>query len=76
MAKLYVDTIEPEGATTNLAIGESGQDIIVKGSLPPTPPHEQELRNNEYPELPRMSFHFDKSSFGRLNQLIDAINQV
>ena len=52
------------------------QDIIVKGSLQPTPPHEQELRNNEYPELPRLSFHFDKSSFGRLNQLIEAINQV
>ena len=52
------------------------QDIIVKGALQPTPPHEQELRNNEYPELPRLSFHFDKSSFGRLNQLIEAINQV
>jgi len=32
MAKLYVDTIEPEGATTNLAIGESGQDVIVTGN--------------------------------------------
>lgn len=32
MAKLYVDTIEPEGATTNLAIGESGQNIIVTGN--------------------------------------------
>ena len=52
------------------------QDIIVQGSLQPTRPHEQELRNNEYPELPRLSFHFDKSSFGRLNQLIDAINHV
>ena len=52
------------------------QDIIVKGSLQSTPPHKQELRNNEYPELPRLSFHFDKSSFGRLNQLIEAINQA
>ena len=32
MAKLYVDTIEPEGATTNLAIGESRQDVIVTGN--------------------------------------------
>ena len=30
--KLYVDTIEPEGATTNLTIGQSGQDIIVTGN--------------------------------------------
>ena len=51
------------------------QDIIVKGSLQPTPPHKLELRNNEFPELPRLSFYFDKSSFGRLNQLIEAINQ-
>jgi hypothetical protein len=52
------------------------QDIIVKGSLQLTPPHKQELRNNEYPELPRLSFYFDKSSFGRLNQLIEAVNQI
>jgi len=32
MAKLYVDTIEPEGATTNLAIGEAGQDVILPGN--------------------------------------------
>ena len=32
MAKLYVDTIEPEGATTNLAVGNSGQDIVVTGN--------------------------------------------
>ena len=52
------------------------QDIIVKGSLQLTPPHKQELRNNEYPELPRLSFYFDKSSFGRLNQLIESVNQI
>jgi uncharacterized protein (TIGR00730 family) len=52
------------------------QDIIVKGSLKPTPPHKQELKNKEYLELPRLSLHFDKSGFGRLNQLIEAINRV
>ncbi len=52
------------------------QDIIVKGSLQPTPPHKQELKNKEHLELPRLSFYFDKSGFGRLNQLIEAINQV
>ena len=29
---LKINTIEPEGATTNLAIGESGQDVIVTGN--------------------------------------------
>jgi uncharacterized protein (TIGR00730 family) len=51
------------------------QDIIVKGSLQSTPPHKQELHNGEYPELPRLSLYFNKSAFGRLNQLIEAINQ-
>ena len=52
------------------------QDIIVKGSLQSTPPHKQELQNKEYLELPRLSLHFDKSGFGRLNQLITAINRA
>ena len=29
---LKTNTIEPEGATTNLAIGKSGQDIVVAGN--------------------------------------------
>ena len=52
------------------------QDIVVKGSLQSTPPHKQELQNNEYPELPRLSLYFNKSAYGRLNQLIEAINQA
>jgi uncharacterized protein (TIGR00730 family) len=52
------------------------QDIITKGSLKPTPPHKQELQNKEFPDLPRLSLHFNKSGFGRLNQLIEAINKA
>ena len=52
------------------------KDIIVKGTLQATPPHKQELKNNEYSELPRLSLYFDKSTFGRLNQLIEAINRT
>ena len=52
------------------------QDIIVKGSLKATPPHPQELQNKEFLDLPRLSLHFDKYGFGRLNQLIKAINQI
>ncbi|MBT5028003.1 MAG: cytochrome D ubiquinol oxidase subunit II, partial [Nitrospina sp.] len=52
------------------------KDIITKGTLQATPPHKQELKNNEHPELPRLSLYFDKSTFGRLNQLIEAINRT
>jgi uncharacterized protein (TIGR00730 family) len=57
-------------------LGSEFQDIILKGSLQASPPHKQELKNNEYPELPRLSLYFDKCTFGRLNQLIEAINQT
>lgn len=52
------------------------QDIIVKGAIQSTQPHKQELKNKEYIELPRLSFYFDKSGYGRLNQMILAINQA
>ncbi len=52
------------------------QDIILKGSLRLSPPHKLEIKNNEYLELPRLSFHFIKSKYGRLNQLIEAINKA
>ena len=32
MGTLYVDTLEPEGATTTLAVGESGQNMVIGGN--------------------------------------------
>ena len=32
MGTLYVDTLEPEGATTSLAVGESGQNMVIGGN--------------------------------------------
>jgi uncharacterized protein (TIGR00730 family) len=52
------------------------QDIIVKGTLHSTPPHKQEIQNKEFIELPRLSLYFDKVGYGRLNQLILAINEA
>ena len=52
------------------------QDIIVKGSLHSSPPHKQEIKNKEYLELPRLSLYFDKTGYGRLNQLIASINRA
>ena len=52
------------------------QDIILKGSMRLSPPHKLEIKNNEFLELPRLSLHFIKSKYGRLNQLIEAINKA
>ncbi|MZG30794.1 MAG: LOG family protein [Nitrospinae bacterium] len=52
------------------------QDIILKGSMHLSPPHKLEIKNNEFLELPRLSLHFINSKYGRLNQLIEAINKA
>ncbi len=51
------------------------QDILLKGKIEATEPLKEELKNQEYPTLPRISLYFDKKSFGRLNLLINRINQ-
>jgi len=51
------------------------QDILFKGKIEATGPLKEELSHQEYPHLPRITFHFDKKSFGRLNLLISKINQ-
>ncbi|MBC8282591.1 MAG: TIGR00730 family Rossman fold protein [Nitrospinae bacterium] len=51
------------------------QDILIKGKIESTGPLKEELKQKEYLDLPRISLHFDKKSFGRLNLLITQINQ-
>lgn len=45
-----------------------GGQIESGGALP------DEIEKNEYPDLPRLILHFNKRSFGRLNELIQRIN--
>jgi predicted Rossmann-fold nucleotide-binding protein len=56
-------------------LNEEFKDILFKGKIESTGPLKEELKNHEYPKLPRISLHFDKKSFGRLNLLIARINQ-
>jgi uncharacterized protein (TIGR00730 family) len=51
-------------------------DILVEGKIRRCQALEQELQDDDMRELPRLRFHFDFSSFGRLQDLIWAINQV
>lgn len=50
-------------------------DILSKGEFKSSGPLEDEVRNDEYPDLPRLVFNFDNRSFGRLNQMIRMINR-
>ena len=50
------------------------KDIIRDGQIKSSPPLPDELLKNEFPELPRLVFNFNKRNFGRLMDLIHTIN--
>ena len=52
------------------------KDILVDGKITASGPLKDELKNNEYPLLPRLVFHFNKKDFGRLNELILHLNNA
>ncbi|MFQ5449725.1 MAG: TIGR00730 family Rossman fold protein [Nitrospinaceae bacterium] len=56
-------------------LNEEFSDILVQGRIQSSPPLQEEVRNEEYPELPRLVFNFDKRHFGRLNEMIWRINR-
>jgi predicted Rossmann-fold nucleotide-binding protein len=49
------------------------QSILVSGTFEQGPPSEAE--GEDFPELTRLSFHFNRRNMGRLRQLIDMINR-
>lgn len=51
------------------------KDIIRKGDIQISEPFKKEIQRNEYPDLPRLVFNFNKQSFGRLNEMIWRLNR-
>ena len=49
-------------------------EICQRGGIEPTGPLRAEVSGRDHPELPRLVFHFDRASHGRLRALIDAVN--
>lgn len=52
------------------------KDILSGGKIEATGPHPEEGDSGELLELPRLSLQFDQYHFGRLRELIDAINRA
>jgi uncharacterized protein (TIGR00730 family) len=50
-------------------------DIVTSGTIRPASPFPPERTGHDHLELPRVALRFDKSSFARLRQLIDALNE-
>ena len=55
-------------------LNDEFMDILIDGKFIASGPLADEFRNNEYPDLPRLVFNFNKKNYGRLNQLIKVIN--
>ena len=58
------------------ALSEQFADIITSGSIRPTKPLAPERSTQDYLELPRVALRFDRIHYGRLRQLIDALNAL
>lgn len=50
-------------------------DIIVRGGIHKVPTSKAEIESDDVIDLPRISFVFDRRSFGRLRGLVDEINR-
>jgi len=55
-------------------INEEFADICAEGAIERSEPRPAEVSTNDHLDLPRIAFHFDRLSYGRLRQLIDVLN--
>ena len=57
-------------------LNERFADIVASGSDQPTKPLGPERSGRDHVELPRVALRFDRIHYGRLRQLIDALNAL
>ncbi len=72
--KLVLRLKEPLSEKRLASLNRDFADIVVNGSIRPCKPFSEETDEQETIDLPRLVFAFDQKHFGRLRQLIDAIN--
>jgi hypothetical protein len=49
-------------------------DIISAGVIETIPPTQEEVETDDFIDLPRIAFEFDRRGYGRLRALIDQLN--
>jgi uncharacterized protein (TIGR00730 family) len=55
-------------------LSEEFADILRAPAMRPVPPSDAEIAEGDWVELPRLALDFNQRNFGRLRQLIDALN--
>ena len=58
------------------AMNEDFADIIAGEPITVTPPTDEEVEDETFLELPRISFGFNRKDYGRLRQLVDVLNSL
>jgi len=58
------------------SLNDEFSDIIVKGKIERIPATEAEIADQDWVDLERIRFDFNRRSLGRLRNLIDALNKV
>jgi len=56
-------------------INSEFKDILIDGEIAESAPMEKEVREKEYLDLPRLAMHFNLRDYGRLYEMIRAINR-
>lgn len=73
--KLVIRLLHPVEKKMIEHLNDSFSDIIVSGKIAETEPLSDEVNEPKLLTLPRIVFHFNRRSFGRLRQMIDVINR-
>jgi uncharacterized protein (TIGR00730 family) len=72
---LYVIRLQhPPAASAIAALNEDFADIIEGAKIQTTGPTPEEVADQDFVDLPRLAFGFDRRSYGRLRQMIDVLN--
>ena len=72
---LVIRLKEKPSSKTLEKINRSFKDIVLKGKIEISGPLAAESSEPELARLPRLVFHYDRRSYGRLKQMIDFINE-
>lgn len=58
------------------ALNQDFNDIIVGQKIQATEPTPEEQEDNQFLELPRIAFEFNRKDYGRLRQMLDRLNAL
>jgi uncharacterized protein (TIGR00730 family) len=73
--ELLVIRLQHQPSDTAIAgLNEDFADIITSGEIRSTEATPEEKDDNQYVQLPRIVFEFNKRDYGRLRQMIDVLN--